>query len=176
VFSSSPPNLAVDDFGADSVEKFAIVGNDHHGDVLQHQERLQPLHLTVHAYTSTADCRKKVCTCTYGWIGNLKYQEVEKKKIYYCILFFLFHKRQKEWIEQESMKYNSGSSITYTDSKSKWLVGSSSSKTLGSESKIFPRPMRIFQPPLKLDTGRFASSGMKPIWPSTRSTCGQAIV
>ena len=39
-----------------------------------------------------------------------------------------------------------------------WLVGSSSSSTCGSWSKILPRPMRIFQPPEKAETGSAASA------------------
>ena len=40
------------------------------------------------------------------------------------------------------------------DSKSKWLVGSSISRTSGFRVRILRERDRIFQPPLKLSTGR----------------------
>mmetsp|Transcript_41864 Transcript_41864/g.77507 ORF Transcript_41864/g.77507 Transcript_41864/m.77507 type:complete len:214 (-) Transcript_41864:150-791(-) len=57
-----------------------------------------------------------------------------------------------------------------TDSRSRWLVGSSSNKMLGSCSKILPKPMRIFQPPLKEATEKSASCLVKPMASSTLST------
>jgi hypothetical protein len=42
----------------------------------------------VHAYTSTADYREKVCTYTHVWIGNLEYQEVEETTITVSYSFY----------------------------------------------------------------------------------------
>mmetsp|Transcript_15550 Transcript_15550/g.32924 ORF Transcript_15550/g.32924 Transcript_15550/m.32924 type:complete len:325 (+) Transcript_15550:1335-2309(+) len=56
-----------------------------------------------------------------------------------------------------------------TLSKSKWFVGSSSSKTSGPVMKILERPMRTFHPPEKTPTGCSKSSLRNPTWPQILS-------
>mmetsp|Transcript_17506 Transcript_17506/g.44056 ORF Transcript_17506/g.44056 Transcript_17506/m.44056 type:complete len:219 (-) Transcript_17506:102-758(-) len=48
-------------------------------------------------------------------------------------------------------------------SRSRWLVGSSNRRRLGSVSRILPRPIRIFHPPLKDATRLSPSSTEKPM-------------
>mmetsp|Transcript_56082 Transcript_56082/g.131431 ORF Transcript_56082/g.131431 Transcript_56082/m.131431 type:complete len:219 (-) Transcript_56082:203-859(-) len=55
------------------------------------------------------------------------------------------------------------SSIHSMLSRSKWFVGSSRRRMLGSVRRILPRPILIFQPPLKEATRASASSDWKPI-------------
>ena len=68
-------------------------------------------------------------------------------------------------------KFSSHSTL----SMSMWFVGSSSSSTSGSLSSSFARPMRIFHPPLKVETAASLSASAKPMLPSMRSTFASSL-
>ena len=153
--------LAVDDFGANAVEEFPVVAHNHHGNVLEHQKRLEPLHL--------CGSEPRATTGLDAHVDNDR-RRTPRSAMRARALAQHTHARSTDALAASLPR----ALVLRTDSKSKWLVGSSSKSKLGSDSKIFPSPIRIFQPPLKLDTGSDASSGMKPICPNTRSTLGEA--